>query len=106
MTAPDLEVAAVAICLLGDGRYPLDGIGEDAGQDVPAFLFGGHDEWFTSKFGRDFATTAEQVIAGRNPELADSLDSVHLDRQERSSLNDIGSRARRLAKAIRDKAAV
>jgi len=101
MTAPDLEVAAVAVSLLGDGKYPLKGLGDDAGQDVPPFLFGGHDEWFASKFGMNYEATAEHVLNHRAGELAESLDSVTLGKERRSSLNDIGGRARSLATAVR-----
>jgi hypothetical protein len=101
MTAPDLEVAAVAVSLLGDGKYPLKGVGGDAGQDVPPFLFGGHDEWFASKFGMNYEATAEHVLNHRAGELAETLDSVTLGREQRSSLNDIGGLARILSTAVR-----
>ena len=103
MTAPDLEVAAVAVIFLGNGKYPLEGLDDAAGQGVPAFLFGGHDEWFASKFGMSFQDTAEHVLWHRNEELATTLDSVTLRRTKASSLNDIGGRARALAQAVRRK---
>ena len=31
MYAPDLEVAAVAVSFLGDGKYPLEGLDDAAG---------------------------------------------------------------------------
>ena len=106
MTAPDLEVAAVAVSFLGEGTYKLKGIGEDAGQDVPFFLFGEHDEWFVSQFGRDAEATAKHLINHRSDELAQALDSVTLQGAERSSMNDIGGEAKALAKAVRWKAAL
>ena len=102
MYAPDLEVAAVAVSFLGDGKYPLEGLDDAAGQGVPAFLFGGHDEWFSSKFGMSFQDTAEHVLNQRNEELAAALDSVAL-RRTRTSMNDIAGRARALAQAVRRK---
>jgi len=102
MYAPDLEVAAVAVSFLGDGKYPLEGLDDAAGQGVPAFLFGGHDEWFSAKFGMSFQDTAEHVLNHRNEELATALDSVML-RGTRSSMNDIAGRARALAQAVRRK---
>ena len=102
MYAPDLEVAAVAVSFLGDGKYPLEGLDDAAGQGVPAFLFGGHDEWFSAKFGMSFQDTAEHVLYHRNEELATALDSVML-RGTRSSMNDIAGRARALAQAVRRK---
>ena len=103
MEADDLEVAAVAVCLLGDGRYGLDaqGIDADTGADVPIFLLGGHDDWFTSRFGADYESTARRVLNHRNDALARALESVTLGRAERSSLNDIGGRAKTLARAVR-----
>ena len=103
MHAPDLEVAAVAVSFLGDGKYPLEGLDDAAGQGVPAFLFGGHDEWFSSKFGMSFQDTAEHVLNHRNEELATTLDSVTLRGTTRTSMNDIGGRARALAQAVRRK---
>ena len=100
--APDLEIAAVAVSFLGDGKYQLEGLDDAAGQGVPAFMFGGHDEWFSSKFGMSFQDTAEHVLYHRNEELAETLDSVTL-RGARSSMNDIAGRARSLAQAVRRK---
>lgn len=105
LEADDLEVAAVACCLLGNGKYGLTGLGEDAGQDVPVFLLGGHDEWFVKKFGMDYETTATHCLEHRNDDLARAFESVKLGRAERSSLNDIGGKARDIAQAIRRKAA-
>lgn len=106
--ADDLEVAAVMVCLLGDGKYLADALGEDAdkGNNVPAFLFGGHDEWFVSKFGMNYADTAEHCLQHRVDDLARAFESVQLQlgSERRSSMNDIGARARALAQVIRRKA--
>lgn len=102
MCAPDLEVAAVAVSLLGDGKYALKGLDDAAGQDIPVFLCGGHDEWFSSKFGMNFEDTANHVLNHRGGELATTLDSVAL-RGPRSSMNDIVGRAGSLAVAVRRK---
>lgn len=104
MEADDMEVAAVACCLLGDGKYALKGVGEDAGSDVPVFLLGGHDRWFISKFGMDYETTATHCLEHRVGDLARAFDSVTLTSGSRSSLNNIGARARALAQAVRRKA--
>lgn len=102
--APDLEIAAVAVCLLGNGQYLADALGDDAdnGNNVPAFLFGGHDEWFTARFGAGFELVTDRCLKGHPAILAACLESVTLGRPERSSLNNIGGRARDLAKAIRE----
>jgi hypothetical protein len=103
LEADDLQVAAVACCLLGNGKYGLTGLGDDAGQNVPVFLFGGHDEWFVSKFGMDYETTATHALNHRNDALARAFESVTIG-GERSSLNNIGGKARDIAQAIRRKA--
>jgi hypothetical protein len=102
--ADDFEVAAVAVCLLGNGKYPADALGDDAdkGNNVPAFLFGGHDEWFESRFGASYEATADRVLKDRSDALARALESVTLGRERRTSLNNIGGKAQELARAIRD----
>lgn len=126
--APDLEIAACACVVLGQGKYafkPLD----DGGEEVPLFLFGGHDEWFTEKCGANLDTTLERVLENRRADLANCLDSALIgsaaDRREfdmmtagdtpeqrtakrdarheqrRSSLNDIGGRAYAIATNLR-----
>ena len=104
MEAVDLKTAAVAVCLFGDGKYPLQGLDESAGLSVPPFLLGGHDEWFTAQFGANFEAITKQAIA-QCDNLASALESVKLESDRRSSMNDIGTRAKGLAKAIRAKAA-
>lgn len=76
MRAVDLEIAAVAVSVLGHGKYMLEEIGGDRSGLVPAFLFGGHDEWFTKQFGRDFAATLQHVMDNRQDELVKALASV------------------------------
>jgi len=106
LEADDLEVAAVACCFLGDGKYGLDALGEDAnkGNNVPIFLLGGHDEWFMSKFGRNFDATAEHVLDHRKEALARAFDSLTLGRAKRSSLNNIKARAQAFSNAVRCRA--
>lgn len=102
MTADDLQIAAAVVCLLGEGKYaakPTAG----AGSEVPMFLFGGHDKWFAQMFGMNFEATIDHVMTHRGDELAQALESVTLASQERSSLNDIGGRAKAMAQAVRRK---
>ena len=102
MTAPDLEIAALAVIIIGGGKYALEGIGDDAGLLVPMFLFGGHEEWFTENFGFGFKESAEHVFTNRSEDLAITLESVAVD-GERTSMNDIAGRAKSIAEAIRIK---
>ncbi len=101
MTADRLDVAAVAVCLLGDGKYAAKPRGE--GEEVPMFLFTSPDSWFIERFAMSYADTANTIIEHRGEELARVFDSVTLERAERSSLNDIGGRAKALAQAVRRK---
>jgi hypothetical protein len=126
--APDLEIAALAVCVLGEGKYALQGI--DNTNEVPIFLFGGHDDWFKKKFGRSFGYSLELSDKAK---LADCLDSTLIgDANDRkqfnaartavspevfegwragwtgarcSSLNNIGRRAYAYAEALRDQLA-
>ena len=61
------------------------------------------DPWFVERFWMNYADTANKIIKHRNEELAAVFDSVTLERTERSSLNDIGGRAKALAQAVRRK---
>ncbi len=76
MEAPDLEIAAVAIAILGGGQYGLKELSGDKSGEVPVFLIGGHDEWFVKQFGRDFAATLDIVATNRRDALVKSLASV------------------------------
>lgn len=100
--AKDLEIAAVMVCVLGGGKYAAEAMGEDKAEanNVPLFLFGGHDEWFTRKFGMRFEDTVEHCIQHRRGDLAKSFASVTLANGPRSSLNDIGGRAHALAEGL------
>lgn len=104
MEADDLEIAAVAVSILGNGKYPLEGLDDARGQDVPPFLFGGHDEWFTEKFGGTYEQIAERAITTRADALARAFESVTLQSERRSSMNNIGGRAAEYARAVRAKA--
>lgn len=126
--APDLKVAAVACVLLGNGKLGFQGI--DCEAEVPLFLFGGYDEWFTKHCGGDFKSVMAQVTESRLSELADCLDSVligdaahrksfqkgleliddpvkreHWLDERRSSMDNIGGHAWSIAKQLREKAA-
>ena len=130
MTADSLEVAAVAACLLGEGKVILNQL--DGDEVIPAFLTGGHNEWFTEKFGRDFDTSIAHVCETDAAGLAKTLGSVFIGdattRKEfddmaancktpeefdallrtthdarRTSQNDIGRRAWALADAVQSK---
>ena len=105
MEADDLRTAAVVCCLLGQGKYMLNGLGDAKGQDVPPFLLGGVDQWFSEKFGSNFEATFDGIMATDAEALARSFESVKLEAAERSSMNNIGARAKAYADAIRKMAA-
>jgi hypothetical protein len=104
--AEDLQIAAVMVCILGNGKYGADELGADASEsnNVPMFLFGGHDEWFTKTFGMDFEAVATQCLEQRADAMARAFDSVTLTSPPRSSMNNIGGRARSFAEGVRRQA--
>ncbi len=79
MQAPDLEIAGVAIALLGEGGLGLEQIGGDRSAVVPMFLEpGSSDAWFTRQFDRGFKATLDHVTATRLHELVAALASCHV----------------------------
>ncbi|ENT3301221.1 hypothetical protein MJ012_07560 [Acinetobacter baumannii] len=74
--APNLKIAAIITCVLGNGQYSAKGMQHDL--DVPFFLFGGHEEWFVSRFGTNFEETLIQVRNAEKKDLVDSFNSVLL----------------------------
>lgn len=74
MQAENLEVAAAAIVMLGQGKYMLKGL--DTDKEVPFFIFGGHDEWFIEQFGHDLSKSLEKVGNELKQELIQVFDSV------------------------------
>lgn len=113
--APDLAVAGALVCILGEGMYGAEPLHEADGS-VPMFPIDGHEEWFEA-LGASF----EDTIRGRKAEIAEAMDSLLIgtfsDRAEfavsgmswhewhdsrRSSINDIGKRAKHFAKAMRE----
>jgi len=101
LTADDLVLAGIAAFLLGSGKYALEA--SDGSEGVPLFLVGGHDEWFAAHGAQSFESALEAALEERTEELARIFDSVTLE-GTRSSLNDIGATAARLATGIRERA--
>ena len=117
----DFESASLAVLLLGRGAYSLIPITQDA-PEMPLFIFGGASDWFEKQFGRNL----DESLAANRTKIADALDSVLIGGRERmleiintvppdqrneqrlkwhdierSSLNDIGRRAWRMAARLR-----
>lgn len=118
--APELEIAALAVCLVGNGRYAAQEVDGEA--NVPLFLLGGHDEWFQAQFGRTFEQSLDYCRHEKLAALVACLESFFYGTPElakmyhkglelledpvkqvqwktewkethRSSMNDIGARA-------------
>lgn len=101
MQAPDLEIAAIAVVLLGEGKYGAEAT-DGVSPSVPIFLLGGADEWFTETLGRSIVDTIGSVKATRMDALAAALESVaYPEGHERTSMNRIVDRAHSLAKWAR-----
>lgn len=131
--ADEHDVAAVACFTLGGGKYAFEPL-EEGGQEVPIFFFGGHDEWCQETFGKDARALIDSVMETKRQALIDCLESCLIggenDRREfeeacaliesaenraafkvkrhegrRTSMNDIGARARGFAETLRARAA-
>lgn len=131
--ANSLDVAVIACVLLGAGQYAFEPL-EDGGTKIPMFAFGGVDEWCKEQFGKSLQELNDAVMQDKIAELGDCFDSCLIgNRSERelffdaikpltdpkerhdywykyhdkrrSSMNDIGGRAKAFAKRMRDKSA-
>lgn len=103
MEADDLEIAAVAVTILGGGKFTLKGFGDDLDKNLPSFVWGGRDAWFTTMFGCDYKQTEARVIETRADALARAFESVTLQIKRRKSIFEINKRAAKYAKEIRKK---
>lgn len=90
------EISLLAIILLGDGKY--GGISETI--RMPPFVFGGRDEWWVDKFGRDAQSALDEQDKA---ELAKAFESFRYS-SERTSMNNIGKAAEWWAKHFREEA--
>lgn len=135
MRAIDLEIGAIAVAALAHGAYGLEQIGGDRSANVPIFLMGGHDAWYTKQFERNFEATLNHVMEKRQDELIKALASVFCGTvadklafdelaakcpddeayaelllsthdAKRTSTNDIGRRAWDMARQLTEMAAV
>lgn len=86
MDAPDLMSAAVAVCLIGEGKYGLtqiDAVDGEQPKIVPVFLLTSHEDWFTEHFGQGFADTLTVATSAEHmPNLIKALDSLVYGHQE------------------------
>jgi len=128
ISGDDEEAACLAALLLGSGKY---GLADEQGEQVmPIFLLGGCKEWVREKYGKDveewasgfprdrLAAALESVVIGsfRARREADRLLAYITDPDKRaawlaerhddrrSSMNDIGGRAVRMAARCRSAA--
>lgn len=125
--AEDLEVAALTVFSLTTlfGAKPKD----SGAEEVPVFMFGGAEDWYTEHFGR----AVKEGMQAKRAAVADALASMMFgdfedrrrydcalkaitepEARERfirewqdghSSMNDIGSAAHRNAKILREQTA-
>lgn len=126
LVCDDFKVAAAAVLLLGEGHYGLKPLDHNA-PGVPIFIFGGADAWlkengldplgdFIDAHRLAIAACLESEMIGDASDRAtftkmlDAISSSE-DRERarlayhderRSSLNNIGKRARAIAKRLRE----
>jgi hypothetical protein len=118
--AESLECAALATTILGSGQYGAEQLDGDAA--VPIFMT---EQWFRENFGRstqdsldlyrgerlqELIACFDSVLIGNRDEYERTLPLIAADKrdewtaywhdQRRSSMNDIGRRAKRIAKAL------
>lgn len=127
MECERFDVASAAILFLGEGRY-AGRCGDDT-KSVPLFFFGGAEKWFKETHGVELG----EFLAKEKAAIGDALANVAIgsvqDRTDfnaavaaisdlaarqrfieerhdhrRSSMNNIGKRAMRLAEAMRKSA--
>lgn len=77
----DFECAAVATLLVGEGRCAAKPQ-EDGGEEVPLFLFGGHDEWSQARFGCSFSNLLDRVTETKARDLVFALRSFVIGHAE------------------------
>lgn len=123
MEADTYEEAAMACAVLGEGAYGLEEVGGE--WSMPIFIFGGINEWCEKQFGANldacFARNKSQlpavlrsVLIG-TPAARESFNEAmamtddeskrqafreNWHDKRRSSMNDIGKRAQKLAVAL------
>jgi hypothetical protein len=126
----DFEAACFAVLVLGQGQYALEPQERDA-PGMGLFVFGGAEDWWLKQFGyplqeasdrigrERLAAALESVLIGsadnrRTFKAAEAFITDPVKRREymeqyhdrkRSSLNDIGGRAMKMAAALRRKIA-
>lgn len=97
LTATDHTAATAACVLLGNGKYALEPLeGEDA-KPVPIMMFGDPEPWFMEHFGQTVDDFLASINANPSTTIA-ALRSVRLAHGgEATSLNDICTKAQRIA---------
>ena len=129
LDSDDYEAACFAVLMLGNGLYGMDP--EKPGEPgMGIFIFGGSENWWKETFGYPLEETParigweriaaawESVFIGSVSQRRDHLEAAkyitdpanleafhaqYIDRH-RSSMNNIGGRARAMAKSARAKA--
>jgi hypothetical protein len=128
--AKSLEAAFVACLLLGDGQYSFEPVEKGEGEKVPLFMMGGIKDWSLEHFGAHYDAVVARMTTEpeKRAELAECLDSCIIGNRatylaaselmdpskrdqwrtkwhdiNRSSMNDIGGRAYKMAAKLREK---
>ena len=96
LSGDDQEALSLACVVLGGGRYALNEVGTGK-QITPIFMFGGFEEWWKKTFGHE----PPEMTAETKLKIADVLDTLEYA-GERSSMNNIGARAKEYAEQFRE----
>lgn len=118
----DFRNACIACLLLGEGNYGLKEVGGD--EKMPIFIFGGSEKWIKDNFNCNvnelfesadmhaIADVLDSIVIGDRKDFESAVSSIRSvsarkafiadwNDRKRSSMNDIGGRARKLAEIYR-----
>jgi len=87
----DIDAARIAVLLVGRGQYCI------IGDEMPLFLFGGHEQWFQKTYGKSLDDLSDSVDPMRVAAVLKSFSLVH---GGRSSVNDPVGYAHHMAAGI------
>jgi hypothetical protein len=87
----DIDAARIAVLVVGMGAYCIEN------DEMPLFVFGGAERWFSEKYGMDVNAFIVSVSRER---VAAAMESMTLIGYQ-TSLSDPVSKAHRIAASIR-----
>ena len=87
LVADSFELAALAVCFIGNGQYGLKGL--DCEHEVPPFIFCDVDEWFLKNFNRDFKGSSDFAFNENAAEMIKIFDGVMIGGADQRELFEL-----------------